>query len=157
MRKIKLTRGKEAIVDDDDFEYLNKFKWHYQAQGGYAFRAKQHGARQMHRTIVNCPGGKFVDHINGDGLDNRKSNLRICTKAQNGMNRGRQKQNKSGFKGVVWNMRLKKWIAQIGCKGIKKTMHIGVFNSPIDAAVAYDNEAKKIHGEFAKLNFSSTK
>ena len=92
-----------------------------------------------------------VDHINGNPLDNRKSNLRICTNAENQRNKGVYKNNKSGYKGVHWFKRDKKWQAQI--KHNNKSIHIGLYEDKEEAARAYDKKAKELHGNFKNLNF----
>ena len=92
-----------------------------------------------------------TDHINGDGLDNRKQNLRTCTHTENMRNRGKSKNNTSGFKGVSWHKRGKTWDAKIAHN--KKLMHIGSFKDKEVAAKAYDRKAIELHGKFAKLNF----
>ncbi len=106
----------------------------------------------MHRIIMNPPDGKQVDHINGDGLDNRVENLRIATSSENNYNTGKQSNNTSGYKGVSWHKTRKTWQVLIGVGG--RLIRIpGVFNSAEDAARAYDEAAKKYHGVFARLNF----
>jgi hypothetical protein len=97
------------------------------------------------------PDGKFVDHINGDRSDNRICNLRLATKAQNGMNRGKQSNNTSGMKGVSWAKNAGKWSAHI--KINRKKIHLGLFNNIEHAAAAYDSAAISLHGEFARTNF----
>jgi len=162
MKEIQLTRGYVAIIDDDDFKWLFGFKWHVQPKrNGRACAVRgivgENGKRAleyMHRAILNAPKHFFVDHINGNALDNRKENLRLCTNAENLKNRGPQKNNKTGFKGVSKNSDGKTFIARIRCSG--KQITIGYFASPEDAARAYDKEAIKLHGEFAWLNFRST-
>lgn len=159
MAEINLTQGKTALIDDEDFESLSKFKWHaYKNRNKwYAKRAlpkngkhdKQHGVK-MHRVILNVSDSKTqVDHINGNGLDNRKENLRPATIAQNTQNRDRTVKNKSGYKGV--RQRGKKWTATIAWNG--KQYYIGTFKTKEEAAKAYDTAALKIFGEFARLNF----
>jgi len=106
---------------------------------------------KMHRLVVDTPKGMSTDHINGDGLDNRKQNLRICTHAENQRNRGPQKNNKSGFKGVYWQKNRKTWYARI--QHNKKLLYLGCFKDKKEAAKAYDRKAIELHGEFAWLNF----
>lgn len=93
----------------------------------------------------------IIDHINGDCTDNQKHNLRIATNQQNFFNRSANHINTSGYKGVSWNSRSEKWVAQIQISRQKE--HIGFFENPIDAAKAYDAKAKELFGEFARLNF----
>lgn len=155
-KEIPLTQGKVALVDAEDFEYLNQWKWcaYYSGYTWYAMKkiriAKKEKDLKMHRLIVNPPDNMEVDHINGSGLDNRKENLRICTHSQNHMNSRRQSNNTSGYKGVCFYKRVKKWIAYI--KYNKKRVHLGYFNAREDAALAYNEAARKYHGEFARLN-----
>lgn len=107
MDKIKLTRGKYALVDKDDFEKVNQCSWNC-LKIGYA--QKNSGNKvYMHRFIMNAPKGTYVDHINGNKLDNRKSNLRLCTQSQNMANSGKKITNTSGFKGVSYDKKAKKW------------------------------------------------
>jgi hypothetical protein len=150
-RLIPLTQGKQTIVDDKDFELLSKFKWCYSV--GYAARRDSRKSFiLMHRVIIKTPNGMLTDHINGNGLDNRRSNLRICTKSQNMMNAtGKRTNNTSGFIGVSWNVNAHKWAAQLMVNG--KHIHFGYFDNPIDAARAHDEGALRYHGNFAKLNF----
>jgi len=157
MKKIKLSQGKFAIVDNEDYIKLNKITWYYDYRkyGGYAKHSdkKNNTSIYMHRIILNSKNDKFVDHINGNTLDNRKINLRICTPQQSVMNRGKQINNSSGYKGVYESKdqpRNKKWVAQIRLN--RKTIFIGLFLTKIEAAKAYDKKAKELFGEFAKLN-----
>lgn len=157
MKEIKLTRGMVALVDDEDFERINAHKWYaHKAHHGafYAARkvwdTKKHIA--MHREIIGAPDGKEVDHINADTLDNRRSNLRLCTTVENFHNRGKYANNTSGYKGVYWNIRHQKWYALIGLNS--KLIYIGCFGQDKEAAAhAYDEAARKYHGEFARTNF----
>jgi len=153
-KEIQLTQGNVAIVDDDDFDYLNQFKWYLLKSkfNYYAIRTKRPENKliQLHRIVIKAKQGEIVDHINGNKLDNRKCNLRICTKSQNCQNRKISKFNKSGFNGVSWSIKNKKWVAQIACNN--KKMHIGFFNDAIEAAKAFNQAAVKYHGEFAHLN-----
>lgn len=151
----KVANGATVLVDDEDFVELSKFKWHL-LKVGYAARrelGKKIDPRlyiTMHRAILNPEIGKQVDHINGNKLDNRRENLRICSKAENMRNTNKRRNNTSGFKGVVQS-RKGRWVAHITKD--YKMIHLGTFTNPKEAAVAYDNKARDIFGEFAKLNF----
>ena len=150
MKEIHLTQGKVAIVDDDDYEEISKHKWHYH-HAGYAKRSVKHSkALLMHREILNVPKGFETDHINGDKLDNRKENLRVCTPAENKYNRTFQSNNTSGYKGVAWNKAAKKWFSKINAGG--KIYCIGYFTDAKEAALAYNEAALRLHGEFANVN-----
>jgi len=156
MATIKLTQGEEALVDDEDFEKLNQYSWHLHRfkKKGYKWMASRIGVNDeeilMHREIMQCPSTHVVDHINGDNLDNRKANLRVCTNAENCRNRrGPRKGNLSGYKGVSWSHG--KWHAVVMKNG--KQYSFGYFNDPKEAAIARDQAAVRLHGEFASLNF----
>jgi len=153
-KQIQLNNGVITIVDDEDYEYLNQWKWYLLKShtNYYAIRTQrpENKLLQLHRIVMKAKKGEIIDHINGNKLDNRKSNLRICTQAQNNQNRKISKLNKSGYNGVSWSIRNKKWVAQIACEN--KKIHIGYYIDPIDAAKAFNNAAQKYHGEFAKLN-----
>lgn len=150
MKFIELTQGKKAIVDDEDFNQFNKYNWYFNS--GYAVRKASKSSKfRLHREIMQAPKGLEVDHINGDGLDNRKVNLRVCTHQENLRNKKMSKKNKSGFKGVTWNIRLQHWRASIRLNSVDN--YLGHFNNKIEAAKAYDKAAKVYFGEFAKLNF----
>ena len=114
-------------------------------------KQRRQAGLQIHRLIMDAPKGMCVDHINGNPLDNRKSNLRICTNAENQRNRGANKNNKSGYKGVYWTKPNKRWLSQIRHNG--KQVYIGHYKNKEEAARAYDKKAKELHGEFAYLNF----
>jgi len=154
MKTIALTREKVTIVDEEDFEELNKYKWHARIQTYTgAFRAKRRENKKeidMAREIMNCPPGLEVDHINGDLLDNRKCNLRICTHGENMRNRRLQRNNTSGYRGVHYFKRDGRYVAYIYLNGRK--IHIGSYKTDIDAAMAYNAHARDLHGEFARLN-----
>lgn len=150
--RIQLTKGKWTIVDAEDYAELIKFKWHYRE--GYAKRAiNRKGDRRaiaMHNQIMNTPKGFEVDHINGDGLDNRKCNLRVCKHQQNTWNRKSVTGSSSKYKGVSWQAATGYW--KVNIKIDEKQMHIGCFWDEEDAARAYNRVAKGLHKEFAKLN-----
>lgn len=148
MKIIELTQGKITFVDDEDFEWLSQWKWYYNQ--GYAVR-KTSPKILMHREIVNAPDGKQVDHINRNGLDNRKNNLRICTLQENRRNKKLYKNNKSGHRGV-WFFKHKtcnyqKWMAYITHKG--KRIFLGHFDNKEDAIKVRLKAEKKYFGEFA--------
>jgi hypothetical protein len=149
MKEIKLTRGKVALVDDEDFEYLNQWKWFFNK--GYAGRHTGPRHRRklvlMHRDILCVPDGLVTDHINHDGLDNRRSNLRSCTRAQNYANSDIHSNNTSGAKGVRLRKDTKKWSAII--KHNQKVIYLGCFKNLDEAARAYKDKAREIYGEFA--------
>lgn len=155
MKEIQLTQAKVALVDDEDYKYLNELKWHLHKNGNqlYArtiyYENKKRKGIYMHRIILE-PKGKCIDHINGNGLDNRKCNIRICERHENALNRKKNINNLSGFKGVSWFKPSQKWRAQIQYKKI--VYYLGCYEKHVDAARAYNDAAVKYHGEFAKLN-----
>ena len=160
MKEIQLTQGKVALVDDADYEYLNQWKWHANKNGNKFYASRSITVSQgkqktisMHRVITKNINPKMhTDHLNGNGLDNRKINLRICTNSQNAMNQSKQINNTSGYKGVSYykNSINKKWMATIKINNIK--IYLGLFTNPKDAAIAYNAAANNFFGEFAKLN-----
>ncbi len=159
MKEIPLTQGKVAIVDDEDYDFLMQWKWSLTSTG-YARRNKWSKTKQecilMHREIANTPKGMATDHINGNILDNRKVNLRICTDSQNHMNQKKVLLRKNGknkssiYKGVGWHKWTCTWRAYITIK--RKQIGLGHFECQVLAAKAYNEAAIKYHGEFAKLN-----
>jgi hypothetical protein len=156
MKEIKLTRGKVALVDDEDYERLNQWKWYYHQVGltGYANRKDDNSPKKhisMHRAIMNTPDGLTVDHKDGNGCNNQKYNMRNCTTGQNSKNRKRCSTNKSGFIGVFWSPRFGgKWRTVIQVN--KRKIYLGFFYSRILAAREYDRAAIKFNGEFARIN-----
>lgn len=149
-REIPLSRGKVALVDDADYERLNQWKWHYNASTGYAARRDWQARRYvlMHRVILDAPAGRAVDHINGDGLDNRRANLRLATAAQNGHNRRAQAGATSRFKGVSFYGN--RHHARIFVAG--HNLYLGPFTDERTAARVYDYAARQHYGEYACLN-----
>lgn len=160
MKEIKLTQNKVALVDDEDFDELNKFKWQCQKGGNnfYACRSlkKIDGKRPkvwMHRIILNLTDIKtHCDHKDGNGLNNQKANLRECSHKLNHRNRKNQKNSFSKYKGVSMDKEKKKFRVLIMVNG--KSNHVGYFTDEIAAAKAYDEKAKELFGKFAFLNFN---
>ncbi len=156
MKQIPLSKGTFALVDDEDFEELNKHKWFNNY--GYAVRnvvipnSKRRRLLPMHRVVAKTPNGLFTDHINGNGLDNQKNNLRFCTTAQNIRNRGLAVNNKSGYKGVHFSKSTNRWIAQIRIPNRKTQLRLGSFKTVEEGYAAYCDAAKKYHGDFANVN-----
>ena len=150
---IPLTQDKEAIVDDEDFVKLSTHKWFYAE--GYAARKGGKWPHQttirMHNAVMDPPVGMEVDHIHGNKLDNRKSELRICTAQKNQCNKPKPKNNTSSYKGVTWKEDHHKWYTQIVVN--HKHYFLGLFDDPLDAAKVYDQAARKYHGDFANTNF----
>jgi hypothetical protein len=153
MKYIKLTQGKHTIVDDEDFEFLNQRKWHYDTR--YATRTqwnketKKETKIYMHRLIL--PDVKEVDHINGNKLDNRKENLRACNRKQNSRNQSTQKRKKSSkYKGVIFDKSRSKWRVELKKNQIR--YYVGRFLTEKEAGLAYNEKAKELFGEFARLN-----
>lgn len=156
VKEIPLTQGQIALVDDEDYEWLNQFKWNAMwrpgIQGYYATRSKYLGMKngksmkktiRMHRLITNAPKGMVVDHMNHDTLDNRKLNLRICSQRQNCQNR--KDKTSSKYPGVDWCNTMKKWRSTIMING--KSRIIGYFREEREAAKAYEATLRREVGE----------
>lgn len=162
MRTIPLTKGKEALVDDEDYDYLTRWKWCFWRGGprrtGYAVRLECVDGKSkfihMHRVVAERHGLKLdglqVDHIDRSGLNNQQANLRVATRSQNNANAGLRKDNTSGFKGVFWHRHTRTWQAQIRVSG--RHISLGRFDDPREAARAYNDAAVKHFGEFSCLN-----
>jgi hypothetical protein len=154
MREIFTAKGERILVDDEDYPALSQFKWnlspdgyvrrHFRAAGKYAGRAL------MHRQLLGLdPSDKrVVDHANGIKTDNRRANLRICTKNENGYNQGPQRNNTTGYKGVTFHKKTGRFMAQI--RGDGKKHYIGLFDTALEAHEAYQAAATRLHGEFAR-------
>ena len=163
--RIPLTQGQYAIVDPDDYRRLSKHKWYATGRHGnghYAVRSvttknRKSGRIYMHREVIKAPDNLLVDHINRNKLDNRKANLRPATTAQNTRNQAKRKgrTTSSKYKGVTWRRDVKCWQAAIWVD--VKRIHLGIFDSEVRAAKAYDRAARRYHGEFAVLNFPEPK
>ncbi len=159
MRKIPLTQGKFALIDDADYELISPYKWHYADYlngRGYA-KSSNKGKRpyliRMHRLIMAAKPSEKIDHINMNTLDNRRANLRKVTQSQNMINAGIRSTNTSGFKGVCYLNRSdmkSKWLATIWKDG--KQVHLGTHATKEEAALAYNKAAIELHGKYARLN-----
>jgi HNH endonuclease/AP2 domain len=146
MKIIKTTSGESVLVDDEDFDYLNQWKWHISTKRYAGRMTKVNGKRTgmyMHRIIMNPPKGMVVDHINHNRLDNRRSNLRVCTQSFNLANQRIGKRNTSGYKGVTWDKDRKKWVAQTHKAG--KHIFIGRYETLKEAIKAHKEAFSKIH------------
>lgn len=155
VREIPLSRGLVALVDEIDYERVVAVgKWYANPSGTtfYARKNYRRGGRyfsiRMHTLIT---GLSYVDHANGNGLDNRRSNLRLATDTQNAQNRGLRSDNSSGFKGVSWDKQRQAWVAYIS-DGLRQR-RLGRYSDRKEAARAYDAAAIRLFGEFARLNF----
>lgn len=155
MKRIKLTQGKFALVDDNDFENLNKYNWYTDKRGDTFYARRKFpmgGGKQtsvgMHTMIMGIPKGMSTDHIDGNGLNNQRDNLRVCTSGENQRNRGKTIRNTSGFKGVHWSKRDRRWQARIGVDGTR--IYLGNFKNKIDAYDAYCRGCERFHGNFSK-------
>jgi hypothetical protein len=152
----------EAVVDDCDYEHVMQWKWRFEREGhrrtGYAVRWRAtHGTRtliKMHRLVAEHSGlavdRKQIDHVDGNGLNNCRNNLRVATPSQNRANLHRARNNTSGFKGVGWSRHNGRFRAYIGVAG--RHLHLGYFDDPQDAARAYNEAALKHYGEYSCLN-----
>jgi hypothetical protein len=153
MKKIHLINGPVARVSAEDFARLSRFQWRAKRIKGryvYVARSDPRNPRKpiyMHRQVLRARRGRQVDHVNGNGLDNTRRNLRLCNYCQNQYNRHSQKNNTSGFIGVNWNINKQAWEARIQAKGVRR--FLGWFSSVVKAAGARDAAARKFHGPFA--------
>ena len=155
--------GKHTVLyDAEDAGKIEPYTWSLRKGYGtfYAYRLTARPNRKnlaMHREITECPKGKMVDHINGNGIDNRRENLRVCTMSENMMNRNKTKQNSTGYKGVykTGDSKLNPYSSKI--QKSKKVYCLGHYRTPEEAARAYDKKAIELFGEFANLNFPKDK
>ena len=139
------------ILVDDDFKYLDGFSFKLHNNGYVCFSSRKDGlnSKYLHRIIMNAPDDKEVDHINGNKIDNRRENLRLCNRSENNRNKGKKSNNTSGFKCVCWHKRAGKWRVQIQVDGEKK--HLGYFDDKLKAYEAYCEACEKYHGDFKHL------
>ena len=153
---IPLTQNACATVDTEDLGLLDEYRWQLMAKNHLRYARRNDGKKTvyMHRVIMNAPANMQIDHINGNGLDNRKANLRLCTCSQNQRNSRKKHIATSQFKGVDWHESNKSWRARICLNG--KQINIGRYHDEFRAAKAYDVKAVELFGEFANLNFPET-
>lgn len=151
--KVELTNGGFALVDDEDEASIAGYAWHRAGRGKNTYAVTRISGRTvyMHRRILSAPKGVLVDHENLDGLDNRRCNIRLCSKSGNSANRGLLATNKSGFKGVRYLPKSGRWQARIKVNG--RSLHLGNWYAPEHAAGAYDEAAAEHFAEFARFNF----
>lgn len=152
--QIRLTRGLFALIDTNDLSLVSNHVWHAHV-GSSTFYASTNIGKYPNQTVIKMHnlimGEKLIDHLDGDGLNNCRMNLRICTSSQNSLNRRKiKKETSSKYKGVSWDKNSKKWRVRIQKNGVMKT--VGFFISEVDASNAYDNSAHSLHGEFARKN-----
>lgn len=154
MKTIPLTQGKVALVDDDLYPYLMTIRWYAEKNGnGFYARANVSGKKiRMHEAILEAPQGWGRDHVDGNGLNNQRSNLRLCKQSQNISNSRFRRNNTSGFKGVFKSPKgcINPWISIIKKSG--KCIHLGTFETKESAAMAYDSAALRLFGPFARTN-----
>lgn len=158
MGEIRLSNGMVAKVDDADLEWLSRWNWHSMGEGRkrYAGRLERRGSGvrvfiSMHRALMGFPEGKQVDHINGDSLDNRRGNLRICDHFGQHRNARKSARGRSPYRGVAWMKNMGRWQVRITVTG--KKLFLGYTATDEEGARIYDEAARKHHGEFACVNF----
>lgn len=155
---VELSNGGFALVDDADLCLVADRSWRHTRDGRSIYvvsskppKSAVHTSRLMHRVILDAPSNRLVDHINGNGLDNRCSNLRLATRAQNSQNRQVHANGSPPFRGVTLHRQTGKWQAQLKTSG--RSLYLGLFATPEAAARAYDSAARENFGEFSSLNF----
>lgn len=148
---------KIILIDDEDYELFCSHNWHF-VKGRNTFylytniiKDKKRKTVALHQIILTCPKDMCIDHIDRNGLNNQRSNLRVCNRSENQCNQFKRKNTSSQYRGVSWNKYQQRWECYIN-KDQKRTF-IGKFKSEVEAARKWDEYAKKIHGEFARLNF----
>ena len=148
----KGAEGKFALVSPEDYDRVMTKRWFYGTSYACLSRYKRGCAITLHRWLLDAPEDMYVDHINGNRLDNQRNNLRICLPSENNFNQAKTSSpTSSKYKGVCWNKNKRRWQSNICCKG--KRTQLGLFRDEINAALAYDRKAAVLFGEFARLNF----
>ncbi len=154
MKKIPLTQGAVTKVDDDDYEWLKRFRWRVHRSNkrtSYAVRYINGKTIAMQNELLSPLPGIVVDHINHNGLDNRRANLRLCMQADNVLNSRPRRNSSSKYKGVSWHKGARKWQARIARRGVR--YFLGYFHNQLEAAFAYDDKAREFNDAFLYLNF----
>lgn len=155
--ELELTRGQVTIFDEEDLPIVTQHTWHADPSGPtfYAvsmkYKAGKYYRLTLHRLLLAAPNGTVVDHIDGNGLNNRRKNIRLCTPQENAMNRTRPQRNPWGYRGVTWNKRYSHFVGQI--RHEQKIHYLGSFKTAEEAARAYDEAARRLRGPFARVNF----
>ena len=151
---IPLRNGVSTSLDDEDYARAKDFRWHKTANGYVAGTVVEGGVRRrvyLHRWLLDAQPGQLVDHLDGNPLNNRRTNLRLATRSQNQANRRRNRTSRSRYKGVTWHQGQQRWMARLQVNGRRIT--IGYFADPLQAAYEYDAFARAYFGEYARLNF----
>lgn len=153
MKCIPLTRGLSALIDDVDFELVSKHRWHARAVKNRSYASSKINGKNvsLHAYLLTPPQNSDIDHIDGNGLNNQRFNLRICSHMENMANQKQHRDSKSPYKGIWRAQHCDRWAVQLVYRGRK--LYLGLFKDPIEAAKAYDLKAKELHGSFARLNF----
>lgn len=146
--EMETKKGVRIKIDEDDVQELQKYNW-YIGSHGYAMASVEGKHRLMHRVILSAPPHLQVDHINGNRLDNRKNNLRLCTQQENKYNSKNRWDSTTGLRGVMWDKRRKKYLVQV--RASKKIVYSKRFSDIKEAVTARNEVVKKYHGEFARL------
>jgi hypothetical protein len=160
VKKIPLGHGKYALVDDEDYDWLAQYRWQVEFKDGACYASRKtsrkaippHAGIYMHREIMQAARGEIVDHINHNGLDNRRSNLRKVTPSQSVMNRRKPRLGTNKYKGVRFESRSRAnpWTASITVN--RKEIYLGAYKTEDEAAAAYNQAAQEYFGEYAHLN-----
>jgi hypothetical protein len=148
---VKIHNNVKILIDKEDWEKYKMMKWFLWGEGYIVCKPdyRKFQIIYLHRLIMNAPKGKDVDHINGNTLDCRKINIRICNRSQNSMNQRLKSNNTSGYKGVTWSKSANKWIAQITFN--YKHLYLGIFETKEEAYTVYCEASKRYHGSYGRI------